>query len=131
MRLSILLPVFFLASCYFDATPPEESELHDDGPVLAFRANGFKPGAAVRVSWTESGQPMVSADGRYSADAGGRVAFTLVLAKGTASTVLVVTVDGDGDGEFSTGDKQFMETVPLEDEKTKNVIKTYSEFSAI
>jgi len=128
-----LLPVLFLASCYFDATPPEESELHDDGPVLAFRADGFDPGAAVLVSWTESGQTVESAAGRYSADPGGRIAFTLVLAKGTASTDLVVKVDANGDRAFSTGtDLQFSSTIsPLADGKTTDVIKNAANFSTL
>ena len=102
-KIYVLILAGFL-SCYYDATPPDPSELNDSGPRLILSMDGFTPASDVYVRfWDKSAKAYPLSYG-LKIDAGGSFQLEIVTELGTTSAGLFVFVDENQDGVIDAAD---------------------------
>lgn len=91
--------------CYYDNTPPLDSELNDIRPRLVIKLSGFAAGVTVRVRyWSDSQPRALPASYPLKTDIGGGGHISLAANVGAAEISYMLFVDQNNNSAWDIGD---------------------------
>lgn len=114
-----------LIRCTYDSTPPGDSKINDAKQLVMIDAVGFTGQRGVQIQFTDLLGTTTLQTSAEKTDSSGRFLYPLYLARGTRSFTLVLIVDQNGDGVFTSGsgDRKYqLSSAFTADGETKRVI---------
>ncbi len=128
MKINTLVPavlaLLFAVSCYYDATPPLDSELNDIRPRVILRLSGFSPNAPVRIRyWDNQGAAAYPEKFRLFTDLQGGLLVSITAALGTTTLSFLLYVDENKNGVWDIADYGFFQnTLAITGDFTETVV---------
>jgi hypothetical protein len=130
---AIFCLLFVFGSCTYDATPPDESSIHDQKQTLMIDAVGLTAQRLISLRYTDALGSTTLETSREKTDANGRLLYPLLMARGTRTYTVTIIVDASGDGAFSmgSGDKTYTQTSSFTtDNELRKLPLVLADFSA-
>lgn len=130
-----LIPILLMIGwqCTYDSTPPDADKINDGKPLLMLDLAGFSALRSVQIQYTDALGTTTLATAAEKTDATGRLVYPLYMARGTRNLTMLLRIDENGDGAFTSGagDRkcQFSAAFVSDSEIKKVVLNNAADFS--
>lgn len=105
-RLLFFFFVSWFCHCTYDADPPDQSEIHDEKPLVMLDIAGLPPRRLVRIQYTDAAGTHSLATDSTRTDNDGRFLYPLFMQRGTRNYSVTLSFDDSASGVVGdAGDK--------------------------
>lgn len=122
-----------ICSCTYDSTPPDASAINDSKPLVMIDAASLGALRNAELKYTDAFGTTTLSGSAQRTDSNGRLLYPLYLTRGTRSFNLVITIDVNNDGLFTSTGSDLRYTIAAgtlgSDTEIKSLRLTAADFS--